>query len=367
MQSLSMVLLAGGAASFLSSVALVATKSSHGHFSLDSTIGIQKVHGTPTPRIGGVAIALGLIACVALNAPASPLLLLMLLASIPAFAMGLWEDVTKRVPVYARLLATMVSGILGWWLTDTSLTRVNVPGLDWLLMFGPLSVLFTAFAVSGAANAVNIIDGFNGLASGSVLVALAALGMIAAQAGDTELVHLCLLVGAVAAGFLMVNFPFGKIFLGDGGAYLLGFLMGWIAVMLPMRNPSVSVWATLLACAYPIVETGFSIVRRRRHHRSPGAADRLHLHSLVNRRVIRRWLPGASVLRINSTTGAVMWVGALLPAVPAMVWPEQSLVLALWFAACAFGYSVVYARLTQLHWCSLAEMMQFPAVAVKQN
>ncbi|MBX3657258.1 MAG: glycosyltransferase family 4 protein [Ramlibacter sp.] len=351
MQSLSMALMAGGATSFLVSLALVVTKSAHGHFSLDSPIGVQKVHGAPTPRIGGVAIALGLMICVALAAPGSPLLMLMLLASAPAFAMGLWEDVTKRVPVYVRLLATMASGIFGWWLTDTSLSRVDVPGLDWLLKFGPVSVMFTAFAVSGAANAINIIDGFNGLAGGAVLVALAALGLIAAHAGDTELVHICLILGVVIVGFLVVNFPLGKIFLGDGGAYLLGFLMGWIAVLLPMRNPTISVWATLLACAYPILETVFSMVRRRRHRRSPGAADRLHLHSLINRRLVRRWLPGVRGLWTNSLTGALMWGSALMPAVLSVLWPEDSLKLALSFAVCGLAYSASYARLTQFRWC----------------
>jgi UDP-N-acetylmuramyl pentapeptide phosphotransferase/UDP-N-acetylglucosamine-1-phosphate transferase len=70
-----------------------------------------------------------------------------LLAGIPAFIFGLLEDVTKRVSVKIRLLATMASGVLGWGITGTSLTHVDIFGIDWLLSFTLISVIFTAFAV----------------------------------------------------------------------------------------------------------------------------------------------------------------------------------------------------------------------------
>lgn len=344
--------LAGFAASCLVAVILVITKSSHGHFSLDSTIGVQKMHADPTPRIGGVAIAVGLLVASLWTSPAlADLWLPMLLASVPAFAMGLWEDVTKRVSVRTRLLATVASGLMAWWLTGMVLSRVDVPGVDLLFQYLPFAVLFSAFAVSGAANAVNIIDGFNGLSGGAVVIAASSMGWMAFQMGDPAMVEACVLIAAVTAGFLVVNFPLGKIFLGDGGAYTLGFALGWVAIMLPMRNPNLSVWATLLACAYPILETLFSIVRRRRRARSPGAADRLHMHSLVRRRVVAHLLPRASKLLQNSATGALMWLAALLPAGLAMQWPQSSWSTALCFALCALLYSAVYARLTQFRWC----------------
>lgn len=341
-----------GAVAFVVSLVVVATKAWHGHLSYDSVLGIQKAHVDPTPRIGGIALAIGL--CVAtLLAPGAlaGLLLPLLISALPAFAMGLWEDLTKRVPVPARLAATMASGMLAWGLMGVSLTRVNVPGFDLLLAWLPFSVLFTAFAVAGAANAFNIIDGFNGLAAGVGLICLMALAYLASSVGDMGLRDLCLVVACVVAGFWLVNFPFGKIFLGDGGAYLLGFVIGWVAVMLPMRNPSVSVWATLLVCAYPILETLFSIVRRYRRRGSPGVADRLHLHSLVQRRLMRRWLPGKGKLVLNSATGAFMWLWALVPALLALQWPGNSLVLAICFGLSAMSYSIAYARLTQFRWC----------------
>ncbi|MCA0212300.1 MAG: glycosyltransferase [Proteobacteria bacterium] len=354
-------LLAGSVVTALLCALLVLTRAHHGHFSLDTTVGVQKFHTAPTPRIGGVAVYLGLMVVLGL-APYTvrTWLMPMVVASLPAFVMGLWEDLTKRVSVRKRLFSTFLSGVLAWWLMDISLTRVNVPPVDWLLAHSlPASVLFTAFAVSGASNAFNIIDGFNGLAGGVALIALAALGLIAAQVGDQTVVYLCLAVGCVTLGFMVVNFPYGKIFLGDGGAYLIGFLIAWIAVTLPMRNANVSVWATLMACGYPILETLFSIVRKlKRRGHTPGQPDHVHLHMLVYRRVARRMFPQAQAALQNGLTSPFVWLFALLPATIATLWYESSAVLGTGFVVSGFIYWVMYLRLTQFRWCLRAATAQ---------
>ncbi len=97
--------------------------------------------------------------------------------------------------------------------------KVYLPGVDWLLSFTVCALLFTGFAMGGVANAINIIDGFNGLASGSLLIMLAAFAFVADRVGDELVFSLAILYGALVLGFFVVNFPLGKIFLGDGGAY----------------------------------------------------------------------------------------------------------------------------------------------------
>jgi UDP-N-acetylmuramyl pentapeptide phosphotransferase/UDP-N-acetylglucosamine-1-phosphate transferase len=359
--ALSAPALIGGLVSFLVSVLIVLTKNWHGHLSIDTHVGIQKVHTHPTPRIGGVAIAAGAVCAFAYGSRGVPyfgdqgyfhgMLWPLLLASSSAFAFGLLEDVTKRVGVVARLLATMASGVIGWAITGLSITDVNVPGLDWLLGVPVLSVLFTAFAVGGVANAINIVDGFNGLATGTVLVILGGLAVIAVEVNDPDMLRLCGLFAAITLGFMLVNWPFGKLFLGDGGAYFLGFVLAWLAVQLLARHPEVSAWAPMLVCGYPLLEVGFSIYRRRRRNLSAGQPDRLHLHSLVKRRVVRALFPKASNLVRNSITGALMWLAALLPAVLASLWPTNTANLMASFVLCAFAYSAVYARITQFVWC----------------
>lgn len=318
---------------------------------LDSERGVQKFHVGATPRVGGVGILAGLVAVWACAVGAfAEMLGAMLLAGMPAFIFGLAEDVSKRVSVRARLLATMASGFFAWVLTGISLTEVDVWGFDALLKFVPISVLFTMVAVAGVANAINIIDGFNGLAAGSAIICLSALGIIAVDVGDGVIASVCVSLVGVLAGFLLVNFPLGKLFLGDGGAYLLGFLLAWLAVMLPMRNPSVSEWASLLACGYPVLEVLFSMARRYKRALNPGYPDRLHLHSLVKTRIIRKQFKGWPAYLRNAAVSPICWAYAAIPASLAVFFREQTLLLMASFAFCGFVYWLCYRRLVCFHW-----------------
>jgi UDP-N-acetylmuramyl pentapeptide phosphotransferase/UDP-N-acetylglucosamine-1-phosphate transferase len=347
-------------ATLLTSIVLVATQRWHGHMSLDNAFGVQNHHSHPTPRIGGVAIALGLCVAWVIAAPdVRKILGPMLLAGIPAFAFGLAEDLTKKVGVRPRLLATMFSGVLGWYFTGIAIQNTGLMPLDWLLGFLPLAVLFTAFAVGGFANAINIIDGFNGLASGAVAIMSAALGLISLQVGDAPLATVCFIVTLCALGFGLVNWPLGKMFLGDGGAYLLGFVLGWLSVLLPMRNTEVTSWAPLVVCAYPVLEVLFTILRRRkRQYQHPGQPDKGHLHHFIHRRVVRMALGHLSDKMQNSLTSPLCWFFTAVPAIAAVMFPTNTPMLILFFCIATLGYSMVYARLTQFGWCFRALTLQ---------
>jgi UDP-N-acetylmuramyl pentapeptide phosphotransferase/UDP-N-acetylglucosamine-1-phosphate transferase len=332
---------------------LVVTKRWHGKHSFDTIEGLQKFHSSPTPRIGGVAIFIGLIiACLFTSKPVAQLLRPMIIASLPAFAAGITEDLTKRVGVRDRLFATIISGALSCLLTGYSLNHLNIIGVDVLLAYLPISVAFTAIAVGGVANSINIIDGFNGLASGVIIICFSALGFISWQVGDLALAQLCLLLIIVAAGFFVINFPFGKIFMGDGGAYLLGFMLAWVAVLLPMRNATVSIWASLMVCAYPVMETCFSMWRK--HHRkghTPGMPDNVHLHMLIYSRVSRVLFSTASPALKNGLTSVFIWPFSILCALIGIIWSSNTTALIIGLIICAVVYRLVYLRLTQFVWC----------------
>ena len=337
----------------LAAAALVITQKWHGRFSHDTARGVQNHHTEPTPRVGGLAILLGLAtAWLLASQQIRTLLGPMLLAGVPAFVFGLLEDVTKKVSIRTRLLATMASGALAWYLTGIAMQNTGVQPLDWVLGFTPLAVLFTAFAVGGVANAINIIDGFNGLATGAVAIMFGALGLMAGSLGDNTLATVCYLFAVCTLGFGAVNWPLGKIFLGDGGAYLLGFLLAWLAVLLPMRNPQVNAFATLLVCAYPVLEVMFSV--RRRHNRQghhPGQADKAHLHHFIHRRVICKLFPQADAKLQNGLTSPLCWLCAALPAGWAIIFAKDTPMLIVGFALAILAYATVYARLTQFRWC----------------
>ena len=331
---------------------LVSSHKWHGHFSSDSHFGIQKFHTEPTSRVGGVAVFSGVLVAFVLSPPAVQTLLgPLLLASLPAFLFGLAEDLSKQVGVLPRLLATMSSGLLGWYLTGYAISDVNVPGFDQLLGFTLVSVLFTALAVGGVANAINIIDGLNGIAVGTIIIIACSFALLANVLGDDSLAQTSFIIAAAVFGFGLFNWPFGKLFLGDGGAYFLGFGVAWLGVMLMARHPEVSAWAPLLVCAYPVLEVGFSVQRRRKRGQHLGHPDRLHLHSLVNRRFVRKLLPHASNMTRNSVAGAFMWAPSLVLGWMAVYNYTDSPTLIACLLVFALTYSVAYARLTQFRWC----------------
>ena len=344
-------------ASFITCLFLVLTKKWHGGLSMDSGSGVQKVHTTPTPRIGGIGIAIGVFAGFAASshgiaaAEKRAILSAILLAGIPAFIFGLLEDLTKKVSVKVRLLATMASGVLGWGITGTSLTHIDIPGFDYFLSFTVISVIFTAIAVGGVANSINIIDGLNGLTAGTALIILAAFGIIARQVGDIPLAFTCLIIAGAVGGFFLVNWPKGKIFLGDGGAYFLGFTLAWIAVLLPERNSGVSPWTSLLICSYPIIEVAFSILRRMlREGYSPTEPDFAHLHSLANKRWAKKIFSNLSKSVQNGLTSPFLWIYAAIPCILSVFTYHSKILTSASFILSIFCYLMLYSKLAFFRW-----------------
>lgn len=339
------------------SLLLILTKHWHGKFSLDFTQGIQKFHVHPTPRVGGVAIVTAVVAAYFTSRPERQAFLgPLLLAGIPAFIFGFAEDITKQVSVAARLLATMLSGVLGWWFTQVSITHVDIYMFDVLLAHLFVSVLFTAFAVAGVANAINVIDGFHGLASGMVILGLSGVAWISMHVGDINLAYACVAMAAAMLGFFLINWPLGKIFLGDGGSYFGGFALAWVCILMVERNTQVTPFAALLICIFPVTEVLFSIYRRRLKKANPGQPDNQHLHSLIMRRYVRRKVPAAWQ---NPVTGLVLAL-MTLPAVMTAFYLHFS---ATWCAlACIsfmLGYVGIYARIVRHQWCSPISFLLF--------
>lgn len=330
--------------SFVIAQALVLSAHKHGHLTMDLPGAVQKFHLDPTPRVGGIAIYVAVtVAWILLpGRTEGHLLATVLLAGMPALFIGLLEDVTKRVSVRTRLLVTMASGGLAAVWSGIGLTRVDMPLLDAVLAWWPLAVLFTAFCVGGVANAINIVDGFHGLASGTMMIALLALASIAFSVGDVPLGTVAVVVAVAVAGFWLVNFPWGRLFLGDGGAYFSGFTLAWLTVELLARNATVSPWASVLICGYPTVEVVYSIIRRRKQRRSPGEADRHHLHSLVATNIMQPRLRSLHPNLRNSAVSVVMWVCAIVPALPAIFFPTRPDVLLPALAGCFLAYHLFY-------------------------
>ena len=307
------------------------------------------------PRVGGIGIVSGLACALpalwAMDPAAGRIAAGLLLCGLPAVGAGLVEDLTKGVSPRLRLLATALSAALTVWFLDAAITRTDIPGLDGLVGFGPGAALLKVFAVAGIANSVNIIDGFNGLASMCVVIMLASVAYVAFQVGDPVIGTLALAgIGAVL-GFFVWNFPAGLIFLGDGGAYFLGFFVAELSILLLVRNPGVSPLFPLLVCVYPVFETLFSIYRRRFLRAvPPSMPDGIHLHSLIYRRVMR-WAVGdkgaKALTRRNSMTSPYLWLLCMFSVIPATLFWDNSLLMAVFLALFGFTYVGLYWRIVR--------------------
>lgn len=332
-------------------VLVLCTGRWHGRWTFDADRGVQKLHTAPTPRIGGLGVWLGVAWGLAIAPP--PVQHLgwpCWIAASLAFAVGLWEDLTKRVSAGLRLAACLLSGLGVCALSGLALSRVDVWGVDLLLGWAPVSWVFTSIALAGVANSFNIIDGCHGLSSGTALLGLLGLCAMAAALGDGTLLALgWVLIGAVA-GFFVLNWPWGKIFLGDGGAYFVGFSLAWMAVLLIERHPSVSAFAVLLVCAYPVTEVLFSMYRRSRKRRRTSHPDRLHLHSLLKRRYVRRWCRAHPPTQRNAVAGGLLWSLSLGAAFTAGLTRQSQGGSVLAVAIFVVVYVLVYGRMARHRW-----------------
>jgi UDP-GlcNAc:undecaprenyl-phosphate GlcNAc-1-phosphate transferase len=186
----------------------------------DKDSGVQKFHTQSTSRLGGLGICLGMVCGVWLTSKYFPndslLGWWLLLASLPVFMGGLVEDLTHKVTPRVRLLLACLSSAFVYFVFQVGVTRTDIPPLDAALAIPGAALLLTMLVVAGFVNAVNIIDGFHGLASGTVIIMLLGLAGLAWLANDGLVFRLCLVTATATLGFALWNWPFGKIFLGDG-------------------------------------------------------------------------------------------------------------------------------------------------------
>jgi UDP-N-acetylmuramyl pentapeptide phosphotransferase/UDP-N-acetylglucosamine-1-phosphate transferase len=341
--------------SFLVALWVVRYSHLHAHLTADSDLlGVQKFHNLAVPRIGGICIFLGILAALCMryfqHAEVGSFGLLLMISALPAFLSGLIEDITKRVGVRVRLLACVVSAILAGYFLNAWLSSVQLLGIDNLMLAYPfIAITITCFAVAGVANAFNIIDGYNGLSGMVAVIILSGIAYVAFQVSDYSIMNAAIAMICALFGFLIWNYPCGSIFLGDGGAYFVGFWIAELSVLLTSRHPEVSKWFPLLLCFYPIFETLFTIYRRvvlKRVH--PGMPDASHLHQLIYMRVVR-WYVGSNSVDLqtqrNSLTSPYLWVLTALTVMPAILFWRYHIVLKIFALLFAIFYVWLYWRI----------------------
>ncbi len=239
----------------------------------------QLFHNKPTPRAGGIGIFLTNFLAIF-----NPIGWKFLAAALPAFLAGLMDDFSSLSPK-VRLIFQFISAILAVFLLGAVIDSfgfgVKIP--FWL------GAILSIIAITGVINAINIIDGFNGLAGGFSLLAFLSIAYVAYKVEEIVILEIAFINIAALIGFLALNFPKGKIFLGDGGAYFLGFVLATLSLMLHHYHPDeVSQWYPLALLIYPVLEIAFSIYRRKFIEKKEATLhDSNHLHQLIFKKITR--------------------------------------------------------------------------------
>ncbi|MGI3210361.1 MraY family glycosyltransferase [Roseovarius tibetensis] len=260
----------------------------------DDARAVQASHVGDPLRLGGVAIFAGLLAGAALaDWQNAALPLLLILSAGPAFLAGLGEDLGFCVPPLRRLLAAAVSAGLAVLLLGVWVTRADLPGLDQVMAFAPAAVLLTVALSGGFCHSTNLVDGMHGLATTVILAAAVGLMLLAQDAGDRDLALVAAVLGAAMVGFLVLNWPFGTVFMGDAGSYGVGHVLIWIGILLAWRVPDIAIPALLLILFWPFADTFHSITRRLARRAPVFEPDRMHLHQKLRRCIEIVFLGGA--------------------------------------------------------------------------
>jgi len=249
--------------------------------------GVRKVHAEAVPRLGGAAVAISIAAgiCIALmldgDAGAAIRASLGQVAALFVAALficliGLIDDIrplSARTKLLAQIIAATAVCAFG--------IRIEQIGMKNLFVwrFGWLSWPLTVFWIISITNAMNLIDGLDGLAAGISAITCAVIGLFAWYTGRAAMVVLAAVMLGSLTGFLFFNFNPAKIFLGDSGSMFLGFFLATSSVMFATKSAALTAMAVpTLALGVPILDTITSIVRRTANRRSPFQSDRGHIH-----------------------------------------------------------------------------------------
>jgi len=238
--------------------------------------GARKVHAIPIPRIGGLAMLIGVLVAALIVIPLQPNDRWFLVASVVLAGFGAADDrfdLNYRIKLVGQMIAILIVVIAG----DAQIHSITL--VDRVMLPEWLSIPLTVFFLVGITNAINLADGLDGLAGGTTFLCLGALAMLSHGSGQTLTAALSLAFAGAILGFLRFNtFP-ASVFMGDAGSQLLGFAVGVLSLRATQSGTSaLSAAIPVLLLALPILDTLSVMVQRVSEGRSPFSADKNHIH-----------------------------------------------------------------------------------------
>ena len=258
-------------------------KNFFSYLSLKTYQSKQRLHQDEIPRIAGLIIYL-FLSIVALFSVKSHYLNVILISALPIVLIGGKEDLFHNTSPKSRLIMMGLSAGLFIYLLPTKLPEINFPLFDQILAIDFMKEVFFIFSILVIINGNNLIDGVNGNLAFTNIIQLISVGLLAFMVGDDTIAQLIFLLLIPMIVFTLFNFPFGKIFFGDAGAYFYGFAISASVIYLFGTHNDLLSWGAVLILIYPSIELLFSFIRKKIfENKSPLTADAKHLHSLIYR------------------------------------------------------------------------------------
>ena len=252
-------------------------------FNLRSYTSKQRLHRDEVPRVGGIITFL-FLSLIAFFKFESDLLNLMLISFIPLAIISLKEDLLHNTTPRSRMLIMIFSCLIFLSFIPSQFPEIDIPFLNELLNLKLIGFIFFIFSMLIIINGNNLIDGVNGNMGMTNFIQLLALAILGFKVGDYEFLNLCILLMIPLIVFLFFNFPFGKIFMGDFGAYFYGFMLSGFVIYFFGIHKNLLSWNAVIILLYPSIELLFSFLRKKIFEgKSPLSADAKHLHSLIFR------------------------------------------------------------------------------------
>lgn len=236
----------------------------------------RKVHTHNMPRLGGMAIFLAFTVCMVLIARVSGPFLGLIYGAVIIFLVGMLDDIYQLSPRVKLVGQTVAAGVAIYF--GVQVHFVTNP-FDGLFELGFLSIPLTFLWIVGVSNAINLIDGLDGLAAGVSGIAAIAMGIVSLVQGQADVALAAFVLVAAIAGFLPYNFYPAKTFMGDGGSNLLGFVLACLAIMGTAKSATlISLFIPIVILGIPIFDTFFAIIRRINNKAPIFLPDKAHLH-----------------------------------------------------------------------------------------
>lgn len=237
----------------------------------------RKVHQKIMPRLGGLAIYISFVIGVLIIKPVSPYLESILLGSTIIIITGILDDIFEISPKLKLIGQLAAASVVIFW-GGVQVQFINLPFSDGILEFGFLSIPITLLWIVGITNAINLIDGLDGLAAGVSSIALITISGMAILFGNPFVTIIASIVMASTVGFLFFNFYPAKIFMGDTGALFLGFMISVLSLLGFKTSAFISFIIPIIILGVPISDTFFAILRRIVNKKPLSAPDKSHLH-----------------------------------------------------------------------------------------